>query len=345
MNNFVWRLTWNYPGAMLHKKIEGKSCVEPLDKRNRIINISFRTFMRYPRPIHVYERKEASRYVQKTQYKDYPQIWYCREGEYTHETEHGTYLCKKGSVVIVPPGITHCLRVPGEGKATLLRIDLTFDYLAETGFEAAPNTAALLFLPVFLRELGHPVGEHYMLSEASQAETEERIAVLTSDEQAEPLKRASLEEMLSLPEFALPEEVRQLAEVEAKTKLAPVLRALVYIQANFAQKITAEQLCQVSSLCRTNLFRLIRQYLGISWASYLVMLRVVRANYALVHTNYSIAYIADMCGFSHSSHMSKCYKRYKGILPKEDRMKQKLYQWRYGKIHITHEFFMDDFFD
>ena len=318
--------------------------MESMDKRNRIINVSFRTFVRYPRPIHVYERKEATGYVQKTQYKDYPQIWYCREGEYTHETERGTYLCQKGSVVIVPPGITHCLRVP-EGKATLLRIDLTFDYLAETSLEAAPNTVALLFLPVFLRELGHPVGEHYILSEASQAAAEERIAVLTSDEQAEPLKRASLEEMLSLPEFAFPEEVRQLAKVEAQTRLAPILRALVYIQANFAQKITAEQLCQVSSLCRTNLFRLIRQYLGISWASYLVMLRVVRANYALVHTNYSIAYIADMCGFSHSSHMSKCYKRYKGILPKEDRMKQKLYQQRYGKLHITHEYFMDDFFD
>lgn len=319
--------------------------MESMDKRNRIINVSFRTFVRYPRPIHVYEQKEATGYVQKTQYKDYPQIWYCREGEYTHETENGTYLCKKGSVVIVPPGITHCLRISENREATLLRIDVTFDYLAETGFEAAPNTAMLLFLPAFLRELGHPVGEHYILSEASQAAAAEQIAVLTSDEQAESLKRASLEAILSLPEFAIPEDVRQLSKVEARTKLAPVLRALVYIQANFAQKITAEQLCQVSSLCRTNLFRWIRQYLGISWASYLVMLRVIRANYALVHTNYSISYIADMCGFSHSSHMSKCYKRYKGILPKEDRMKQTLYQQRYGKLHITHEYFMEDFFD
>lgn len=319
--------------------------MEPLDKRIRIINVSFHTFMRYPQPVHVYELKDISAYAPKPHYKDYPQIWYCREGEYTHETENGTYLCKKGSAVIVAPGITHCLRVPENGKATLLRIDLTFDYLAETAFEAASNTAVLLFLPTFLRELGHPVGEHYILSEESQTAVEKQIAVLASYEQAESLKRASLEEMLSLPEFAFPEEVRQLAKVEAQTRLDPVLRALVHIQANYAQKITAEQLCQVSSLCRTNLFRWIRQYLGISWAAYLVMVRVVRANFALIHTSYSIAYIADMCGFSHSSHMSKCYKRYKGILPKEDRMKQKLYQRRYGKLHITHEYFMDDFFD
>ena len=127
--------------------------------------------------------------------------------------------------------------------------------------------------------------------------------------------------------------------------LIPVLRALSYLQVNFSQKITAEHLCQASSLCRTNLFRWVRQYLGISWSAYLTMLRVIRANYALVHTNYSITYIADMCGFSHCSHMSKCYKKYEGILPKEDRANQKLYQQRYGKLHIAHDYFMDNFFD
>ena len=318
--------------------------MELLDKRSRIINVSFRTFMRYPLPLHVFELKDISGYVQKTQYKDYPQLWFCREGEYIHETEHGMYLCRKGSVVIVPPGIANCVQVPEIGKATLLRIDLTFDYLAETNFDAAPNTAALLFLPTFLREMGYPVGEHYILSEASQAAAEERIAVLSSDEQAGSLKRDSLEEMLSLPEFAFPVRMKDRA-AEAYTKLQPVLRALSYIQVNYAQKITAEQLCQISSLCRTNVFRLIRQYLGIPYTVYLTMIRIIRANLALVHTTYSIAYISDMCGFSHSSHMSKCYKRYKGILPKEDRLRQKIYQERYGKLHITHEFFMDDFFD
>lgn len=314
------------------------------DKKKQVINVSLRTFLRYPLPVHVYERKDLCGYAPTPQYKDYPQIWYCRDGAYTHQTEHGTYPCRKGSVVIVPPGVAHCPQVPQDGKATLLQINLTYDYLAETAFDAAPNTAVLLFLPVFLRALGHPVGEHYALSETSQAAAEALMDVLAS-EQPEPLKRASLENMLSLPEFAYTEEVKALAAMEAQTKLTPLLRALVYIQTNYSQKITAEQLCQVSSLCRTNLFRWIRLYLGISWASYLVMLRVIRANYALVHTNYSIAYIADMCGFSHSSHMSSCYKRHKGILPKDDRRKQLLYQKRYGKIHITQEYFMENFFD
>ncbi len=306
--------------------------MEITDKRNRIINVSFRTFMRFPPPAHVYELQKCSGYEPKAQYKDYPQLWYCREGEYIHETEYGTYLCRSGSLVIVPPGVAHRPRVPQGTNTTLLRIDLTFDYLSEISFDAAPNTAILLFLPGFLRETGHPVREYYALSEASRSVVEEILTILASEKQEEVRKRTSLERMLCLPEFGYPAELKELAAVEAKNRLSPVLRALSYIHANFSQKIVTEQLCQASSLCRTNLFRWMGLYLGIPWATYLVMLRVIRANYALIHTNYSIAYISDMCGFTHSSHMSSCYKRYKGILPRDDRRKQVLYQQRYGKL-------------
>ena len=319
--------------------------MDPFDKASRVINLSFRTFMRYPSPVHVCETKVPPASSTKVQYKDYPQLWYCREGEYIHETEHGTYLCQKGSVVIVPPGVAHCLRASEAVGAVLLRINLPFDYFSALSFDAAPNTASLLFLPVFLRQAGCPVPEHYTLSEASCSAAEETFAVLASESREEAAKRSALEHILSLPELCFPAELKELAAAQFKQRLIPVLRALSYLQVNFSQKITAEHLCQASSLCRTNLFRWVRQYLGISWASYLVMVRLIRANHALVHTNYSIAYISDMCGFSHSSHMSSCYKRYKGILPKDDRQKQLIYQKRYGKLHITHEFFMDDFFD
>lgn len=319
--------------------------MESLDKAAHIINMSFRTFVRYPLPVHVDEVQILPSTAAKIQYKDHPQLWYCRDGGYTHETEHGTYFCQKGSLVLVPPGVAHCLRIPDGGKAVLLRVILPFDYLSALPFDAAPGTATLLFLPPFLREQGVSLPDHYILSESSRSIAEECFVLLTSEKQEEARKRASLEHILSLPELSLPSFIIDAADAAFTARLSPVLRVLEYIQSNYSRKITAEHLCQVSSLCRTNLFRLVRQYLGISWASYLVMLRVIRANYALVHTGYSVAYIADMCGFTHSSHMSKCYKKYKGILPKDDRARQKLYQQRYGKLHITHEFFMDDFFD
>ena len=300
--------------------------------------------MRIPPPVQVSELKDTSDYGARPQYKDYPQLWYCREGEYLHETEYGTYHCKSGSLLIVPPGVAHKPHIPQEVNTTALRVSLTYDYLLDTPFDAAPNTATLLFLPVFLRQAGCPVPEHYTLSEASRSAAEEALSVLADKKWAADCKRSALEGMLSLPEFTIPGGYREAAAAMFKNRLLPVLRALSYLHANFSQKITAQQLCKASSLCRTNLFRWVRQYLGISWAAYLVMVRLTRANHALVHTDYSIAYISDMCGFSHSSHMSSCYKRYKGILPKDDRQKQLIYQKRYGKLHITHEFFMDDFF-
>lgn len=319
--------------------------LDTIQKRDRIIRSSFLTFMYHTPPFHVCTLKDISAYALKAHYKDFPQIWYCRSGEYTHETEHGLYHCKQGSAVIVPPGVLHSISVPRDATATIVQIDLTFDYLANVPFEAAPNTANMLFLPAFCRQAGIPIPEYYSLSEASATVAEQVISTLSSDEQEESSKRASLEHMLSLPEFSLPDTIKEKAAAEARTKLYPTIHALTYLHANYSQKITAEQLCKETSLCRTNLFAFIRQYLGISYCTYLTMIRVFRANCALVQTNYSIAYISDMCGFSHSSHMSKYYKKYKGILPRTDRAKQKEYQQRYGKLHITHEYFLDSFYD
>lgn len=319
--------------------------MELLNKKSRIINSSLRTFSRNTPPIHVYALKNVSAYSLKPHYKDYPQIWYCQEGEYIHQTEHDIYTCKKGSVTVIPPGIAHCVQVPQSANATLLRIDLTFDYLAETCFDAAQNTATVLFLPPLLQNAGISVPEHYALSSESQKAAKLLIDILISQEQDAISKRTALEQLVSLPEFPHLDKDQKKLAAEAYGKLISILHVLTYIHVNYPQKITAEQLCKASSLCRTTLFNLIRQYLGIPYAAYLTMIRIVRANQALVHTTYSIAYISDMCGFSHSSHMSKCYRKYKGILPKTDRLCQKMYQEKYGKLHITHEFFMDDFFD
>jgi AraC-like DNA-binding protein len=319
--------------------------LELIRKKSRIINSSLGTFIRNTPPIHVYVFKNITAYSVKPHYKDYPQIWYCQEGEYIHQTEHDIYTCKRGSVTVIPPGIAHCIQVPQSANATLLRIDLTFDYLAETSFDAAQNTATVLFLPPLLQNAGISIPEHYTLSNKSQKAATPLMDILISQEQEAVSKRAALEQLVSLPEFPHLENSQEKVVAEAYSKLISILHALTYIHTNYPQKITAEQLCKVSSLCRTTLFHLIRQYLGIPYAAYVTMIRIIRANQALVHTTYSIAYISDRCGFSHSSHMSKCYRKYKGILPKTDRLRQKIYQEKYGKLHITHEFFMDDFFD
>ena len=101
--------------------------------------------------------------------------------EHTSTKQSMVYTpAKKGSVAVIPPGIAHCIQVPQTKNATLLRIDLTFDYLAEAGFGAAQNTATVLFLPPLLQKAGISIPEHYTLSSKSQKAAKPLMDILIS---------------------------------------------------------------------------------------------------------------------------------------------------------------------
>ncbi len=319
--------------------------LDPKIKNNRSINASLSAFMYNEPPFHTKVRANISAQTIQAHYHDFPQLWYCRKGEYIHETQYGQYRGTPGSLVIVPPGVLHGYVVPEGQTVTVVRLDFAMDYAMDIPFESAPNTVTALCLPPFLRQLGIPRKEFYQLSEATQDMLETVLDAITDLKMGLPAKRNLVEQFFSQPEFAQTDAEKEIADKIAHTRLYPVLRVLSYIDANYGKKITAEQLGEVALLCRTNLFASIKQYLGIPYSAYLTMIRVLNANIALIHTNYSLAYISDMCGFFDSSHMGKCYKKYRGCLPKADRTKQQQYQDNYGKLRITQEFFMNDFYE
>lgn len=316
--------------------------LNPGIKNNKIISTSFLMLQYHTTPpFFVRTATYASGYKSKLCYCDYPQIWYCREGAYVHETEYGVYHCTPGTVLIIPPGVLQCYEIPEGGHAVLSRLCIAFNTFSDVSFASEPASIAALFLPPFFRGIGIPRSEVYELSKPSQHVLEEALSLLSLNTEKEKDKYAQIARIVSLPELALSDAQKEKAAELARTKLYPVMRALSYMNDNSAQKITAEQLCEVASVRRTTFFTLMKQYLGISYAAYLTMLRIFRANIALVQTDYPLSYISDMCGFANSSHMSKYYKKYKGILPKEDRAMQKKYQNQYGKLRITHDYFFD----
>ena len=190
-----------------------------------------------------------------------------------------------------------------------------------------------LLLPAFSKELGFEPVRTVILSAASL----EAAKTLFS---APSLK--SIEKFFSLPEFSLSDKQKKTALSVFTRRLLPVLDAMTYIHKNYSQKITGESLAKESGLCRTNLFTLFKRYLDVSPLTYLVMIRVVRAQFALTHTQYSLQYISDMCGFANCSHMSKCYRQYKGFLPREDRAKMKKYRKKYPHLHVSHDYFFKE---
>ncbi len=304
-----------------------------INKSEWLISSSSVLLLSHKSPISCSSVTSVTREYFSPHYRDYPEIWYCRKGEYTHHTELGDFSCKAGSVVIIPPGILSQPDIPVDGDVLVQQIRLPFDAYGGVSHDAYINSITHLQLPCFSKELGFSLPCSAELSEESRRAAEKLLESPTLKD---------LERFFSLPEFKLSDEQKISAQNVVQSRLLPVLRAISHINANYSLKITAEDLCKVSELCRTNLLNVFKRYLGISHSVYLVMLRVIRAQFAIAHTQYSLQYISDMCGFATSSYMSKCYKKYKGFLPKVDRAKMKMYRKKYPHIHVSHNYFLGD---
>lgn len=87
-----------------------------------------------------------------------------------------------------------------------------------------------------------------------------------------------------------------------------------YMQENFRDRITLDNLAKVSGISKYHLIRLFNEKCGISPHGYLTMLRINQAKKELLK-NKSIAEVSSGVGFYDQSHFSKTFKQYVGITP------------------------------
>lgn len=102
----------------------------------------------------------------------------------------------------------------------------------------------------------------------------------------------------------------------AQPKLAEVTELM---EANIEEPIELEELACFVGISRRQLERLFLKHLNCTPSRYYLKLRLDRARQLLKQTNNSIIEIASMCGFVSAPHFSRCYRKYIGMSPKEER--------------------------
>ncbi|MDO4285345.1 MAG: AraC family transcriptional regulator [Eubacteriales bacterium] len=86
-----------------------------------------------------------------------------------------------------------------------------------------------------------------------------------------------------------------------------------YMENNYSRDITLDTLADVSHLNKFYLVHVFKKYCGCSPISYLCRVRVKASRELLASTDYSITYIAQMCGFSSQSYFSQCFQKSCGL--------------------------------
>ena len=96
-------------------------------------------------------------------------------------------------------------------------------------------------------------------------------------------------------------------------------QVLVYINRNFDQKITLDQLSRIAHLSQSRFTTKFKQIMGISAVTYVNQVRLKKACQLLADTNESVLTIASLCGFNNISNFNVQFKKHLGLAPYEYR--------------------------
>ncbi|MBA3824367.1 MAG: helix-turn-helix transcriptional regulator [Ktedonobacterales bacterium] len=98
--------------------------------------------------------------------------------------------------------------------------------------------------------------------------------------------------------------------------LRQVEQLRAYICAHLNQKLSLETLAQHTGFSVYHFARVFQQTTGESPHQFVVRHRMEHAQYLLHHTNKPLAHVAESCGFSDQSHLTRLFKRHLNVTPR-----------------------------
>lgn len=107
------------------------------------------------------------------------------------------------------------------------------------------------------------------------------------------------------------------------TKVISVIKH--YLQTHYREKIRLDDLAKLTHLSRYHIAHSFKEEIGMSPIDYLTQIRLKESKILLITTNYSIAQIASIVGFSSQSYFSEQFKKEMQMTPRQFR-KQSLDQ-------------------
>ncbi len=98
-----------------------------------------------------------------------------------------------------------------------------------------------------------------------------------------------------------------------------IIKVVDYINSNYTEAISLEELCEISGVSKQHLCRLFQSVLNTRPMEYIAKRRIQAAKELLSHTDLSVEDIAEQTGFCSGSYFCKLFRRYEGITPTQFR--------------------------
>lgn len=108
---------------------------------------------------------------------------------------------------------------------------------------------------------------------------------------------------------------------KTKIKQSLISEIKLYIDKNFEQHITLDELSNRFYINKYHLLRLFKGHYGVTISEYIQQLRISKAKNLLRFTDKKIGEIGNLCGFQDNHYFTRAFQRIEGISPSEYKAK------------------------
>ncbi len=263
-------------------------------------------------------------------YHDYTQIWYVRRGCCEHWLEGKKYEMARGNVFVLPPLLTHMTRFQKNSAIISCEFDLNQLFGGQNGEKAdsisLPLQSALNIISFnLLFSQNDKVKSNFVLSPVAEQEVGARMKTLLREYEEEQVYyqeflQVEIQGLLLLLAREFHQSPVHDASVEIYNQNKAIMeKAIEYIDEHYAEPLTLEQVCRLSTLSKTYfcyLFKLMTQQ---TFVEYMLNLRIRHAAALLENSSLPITAIGGMVGFNDSTHFSRTFHRLVGMSPRSYR--------------------------
>ena len=231
--------------------------------------------------------------------------------EYPHEVEnwrdgeHKRFVFEKDQIVVTPAGISSGWRWHKTSKVIVITLDPEkFERFAQSEAGIILTGSQLQNLPLFTDPDLCSAG--VMLLDALTSQS------VGADLLFESLARVFLIKLIQ-KYGDLPAEDFAFSSSFTSKHYQQVLQ---YIQENYQQNITAEELAEVAAMSVAHFSRLFKKVTTQSPIAFVMAYRIEQAKKKLSNADMPLIDIALECGFADQSHFNRVFKKHEGVTPR-----------------------------
>lgn len=255
------------------------------------------------------------------------------QGEGRHYIEDKNYPAKKGDIFIIPPKISHGYYALNN-KLTIFHLIIDERIFAEyyNTLKSFPERMLLLNIEPQLRSANSSFNLFLSLSNEKFDEFYPKFINLINLSKINSPETQVVFDLYTVGlicelSLLLSSNLKKQSEKKKLNSLA-VINTVQYMNEHYDTHITLDDLAHIALCAKTSYVKQFQQLFNDSPINYLIKLRINHAKEMLLHTNHTIAFIAQNCGFFDSSHFIYYFKRITDCTPTQYRETMHLKQER-----------------